>query len=134
MSTSPEELRFELPYPPSVNKMWFSDPKRVGVRHLTAGGKAYRKLCGQRILLQKVPRWENGIRGRLAVSIAVYPPKAKRRRDLDNLLKAPLDALQHCGVIEDDEHIDRLELLRYGELLAQLHPDGVLSITIWRVG
>ncbi len=37
----------------------------------------------------------------------VYPPD-RRRRDLDNVLKALLDSLAHAKVYEDDSQIDVL--------------------------
>ena len=49
--------------------------------------------------------------GRLYVTITAYQPD-NRRRDLDNLPKAILDALQHAGVYEDDSQIDELRIGR----------------------
>lgn len=49
---------------------------------------------------------------RLAVVIHAVPPD-KRIRDLDNLLKAPLDAITHARAWPDDGLIDRLEIIRY---------------------
>lgn len=37
-----------------------------------------------------------------------------RRRDAVNLLKAPLDALAHAGVYEDDSQIVELSIRRAG--------------------
>jgi crossover junction endodeoxyribonuclease RusA len=48
---------------------------------------------------------------KLSVKIIACPPD-KRRRDLDNLLKATLDALQHAGVYKDDCQIDDLHISR----------------------
>ncbi len=42
--------------------------------------------------------------GRMAVSIEVFPPD-RRKRDVDNLLKSLVDALQHAGVFPDDSQI-----------------------------
>ena len=39
-------------------------------------------------------------------------PPDKRRRDLDNILKALLDSLVHAGVLIDDEIIDELHIIR----------------------
>lgn len=36
-----------------------------------------------------------------------FPPD-RRRRDLDNLQKPTLDAMQHAGVYEDDSQVDLL--------------------------
>tara|TARA_R100001594_G_scaffold104467_1_gene139064 strand:+ start:3456 stop:3713 length:258 start_codon:yes stop_codon:yes gene_type:complete len=51
--------------------------------------------------------------GRLKVKIDAYMPD-KRRRDLDNITKALLDALSHANLFEDDEQIDDLHLIRMG--------------------
>lgn len=48
---------------------------------------------------------------RLAVTIDAYPPD-NRRRDIDNLPKSVLDALQHAGVFDDDAQVDRLTVER----------------------
>jgi crossover junction endodeoxyribonuclease RusA len=45
------------------------------------------------------------------VKIYAFPPDA-RRRDLDNLLKSLLDALQHAGIMEDDGQVDMLSIER----------------------
>jgi crossover junction endodeoxyribonuclease RusA len=40
-----------------------------------------------------------------------FPPD-RRRRDLDNIQKPVLDALEHAGVYEDDSQIDLLVTCR----------------------
>ena len=95
-------VEFELPYPPSVNHYW----RRVGARTLISrGGRAFREAvcailaaCGVRPLA-----------GPLEVEIVVYPPD-RRRRDIDNVQKALLDALQHGGAYGDDSQIVRLSI------------------------
>jgi crossover junction endodeoxyribonuclease RusA len=47
------------------------------------------------------------------VRIVVHPPD-RRRRDLDNVLKAILDSLEKSDVIEDDRQVRRL-LVEFGQ-------------------
>ena len=68
--------------------------------------------------------WPKMEAGRLGIFIKAYPPD-HRARDLDNLLKAPLDALKHAGVISDDSLIDQLFIVR-----CQVIKSGRLDITI----
>ncbi len=70
------------------------------------------KITGKRIL------------GRLSVKILVNPPD-RRRRDIDNFTKVPLDALTHAGVWMDDSQIDelyvrRLPVKKGGEITVQI--------------
>lgn len=51
--------------------------------------------------------------GRIALCMDAFPPD-RRRRDLDNLQKPTLDALEHAGVYADDSQIDLL-ITRRGE-------------------
>ena len=93
-----------LPWPPSVNHYW----RRVGQKTLISReGREYRTRVRQRLGLLS---GEASTR-RLAVSIEAFPPD-RRRRDLDNVLKALLDALEHAGVYEDDSQIDELHVYR----------------------
>jgi crossover junction endodeoxyribonuclease RusA len=53
-----------------------------------------------------------------------FPPD-RRRRDLDNIQKPVLDALEHVGVYEDDSQIDllitrRREVVPGGQLLVEV--------------
>jgi crossover junction endodeoxyribonuclease RusA len=57
---------------------------------------------------------------RLRLDLVVFPPDNKRR-DIDNILKAILDALQHANVYADDFYIQQLyierrEVRRFGEV------------------
>lgn len=111
--------RIDLPWPPSINHYW----RRVGAKTLISlEGRAYRIAVGKVWLLAK----ERPINGRLKAEIWAFPPD-RRARDLDNLLKATLDALQHAGAYEDDAQIDDLHILRGdpekpGRLTVYLHP------------
>ncbi len=97
-------LELDLPYPPSVNHYW----RHVGPRVLISReGRAYRTTVGAILALRRA----RPLDGRLAVEIDIYPPD-RRRRDIDNLQKALLDALAHGGAYHDDSQIDRLLLIR----------------------
>jgi len=100
----------ELPYPPSVNTYWRSPNtgKLAGRTLISQKGRDYRQAVANTVLLAQNPK---APQGRLDVALAVFPPD-RRRRDLDNLPKAILDALTHAGVIEDDSLIDRLLIER----------------------
>jgi len=89
-----------IPYPPSVNHYW----RMVRGRMLISReGRAFRKrVCS--ILAAAGVR---PLSGPIVIHIEVYPPD-RRRRDLDNILKGTLDALEHGGAYEDDSQIVRL--------------------------
>ncbi len=97
-------IELTLPYPPSVNTYWRTWQGRIIV---SSPGRKYREAvmthCSQQ-----------GIRpmlGRLHLAAWVHPPD-RRRRDLDNVLKALLDAIKNGGAMEDDSQIDVLEVRR----------------------
>ena len=95
-------VKLILPYPPSINSYW----RHVGSRVLISKpGRQYRQdvteLCRDRRLEMLL--------GQLIVDITLYPPD-RRRRDVDNSLKALLDALQHGGVYADDSQVVQLSV------------------------
>ena len=95
-------LEFELPYPPSVNHYW----RRVGARTLISrGGRAFRQTVCSILAAGKF----EPLVGPLEVDVTVYPPD-RRRRDIDNVQKALLDALEHGGAYHDDSQIVRLDI------------------------
>jgi Holliday junction resolvase RusA-like endonuclease len=94
----------ELPYPPSINHYW----RRVGFRTLISReGRRFR----ERVLAILAARRVNPLAGALAVEVDVYPPD-NRRRDIDNVQKALLDALQHGGAYADDSQIVQLAIVK----------------------
>jgi Holliday junction resolvase RusA-like endonuclease len=97
-------IELELPYPPSVNHYW----RRVGARTLISrGGRAFRAAVCSILAARGV----QPITGPLEMVIDVFPPD-RRRRDIDNLQKALLDALAHGGAYHDDSQIARLTVQR----------------------
>src|SRR5258706_1074719 len=81
----------------------------AGRTMLSREGRAYRKAVNDQVTLQRVLR--HHLTGKLLIEIVARPPN-RRARDLDNLLKGVLDALQHAAVITDDSDIDDLRIRR----------------------
>ncbi len=105
-----------LPWPPSVNRYWRHVVIGRGARVLlSAEGRRYQAAAAKHLMIQRQARqWPVlPLAGRLAVEIDAYPPD-RRARDLDNVCKALLDAIQHAGLILDDSQIDSLLVRRCG--------------------
>jgi len=100
----PSTLKATLPYPPTVNHYWLLGNKRL---YISPEGRQYRRRVAG--ILVGAPTFL----GRLSVEIGVHPPD-HRKRDIDNVPKAVLDALQHAGLFDDDNQIDRLVVARAG--------------------
>lgn len=114
-ATVSESYTMVLPWPPSVNRYW----RAVNGRNiLSAEGRAYRASLRPSEMI---------VRGRVAVLISAYPPD-NRRRDLDNMLKATLDALVHTGAIEDDGDIDDLHIVRGDPSKIEIPPCVIIYI------
>ena len=64
--------------------------------------------------------------GRLGVNIKLYPP-CKRKRDVDNFLKAVLDLMTKAGVWQDDSQVDILTVSRESKCKG-----GRVIIEIWQ--
>lgn len=92
-----------LPWPPSVNSYWRTFRGRMII---SAKGRDYRKSVLQQIADATCNK---RVEGNLKVTIEAWRPD-KRRRDLDNLFKAALDALAHAGVYDDDSQIVDLRI------------------------
>lgn len=95
-------IMIELPWPPTVNT-YFTVAR--GRKILSSKGRKYKKDIVARFS-SKSP-----LTGRLKVELLAYPPD-KRKRDLDNLVKAVLDALDESNIFEDDSQIDDLRIIR----------------------
>ena len=87
-----------LPFPPTTNNL-FRNVRGKG-RVPTKRYEQWMKQAMQELMIQRPER----LAGFVSVDLAFCRPD-KRRRDLDNLLKAPLDALVKFAVIEDDSKI-----------------------------
>ena len=95
-------LELELPYPPSINHYW----RRVGTRTLISReGRRFRERVVAILAALRI----HPLVGNLAVHVEVFPPD-RRRRDIDNVQKALLDALEHGGAYADDSQIVKLTI------------------------
>jgi crossover junction endodeoxyribonuclease RusA len=104
-----------LPFPPSVNHYWRSIGR--GRVIISEAGRRYREAVRQVVAPQLQLADGGGMKKppRLGVLLSAMPPD-DRRRDLDNMLKAPLDAMKHAGAYEDDSQIDLLTIRRRHKL------------------
>jgi crossover junction endodeoxyribonuclease RusA len=96
-------LKATLPYPPTVNHYWVVGNRRV---YISPEGRQYRRRV--KAILAGVPTLD----GDVAMAVMVHPPD-RRARDLDNVLKALLDALEQAGVYRDDNQVANLHLVRF---------------------
>ncbi len=106
-----------LPMPPSVNHYWRFGRGRFYVAE--KGMEFRRAVCAKFRDTCAAP-----LEGNVSIEIYVYPPD-KKRRDLDNILKALLDALAYAKVYADDSqvsHIDvqRCEVVKGGKIVVRV--------------
>jgi Holliday junction resolvase RusA-like endonuclease len=106
MGLLPYSVKLTLPYPPTVNTYW----RRVGPKTLISKrGREYRASLESLAMTMDRSQWP--MTEPLRVAVFLYPPD-KRRRDIDNVLKALLDGIGHMGVYQDDSQILRLEVTK----------------------
>ena len=111
-------IELQLPYPPSVNQYY---RKFRNTMVISERGRKFLKEV--KAIVGIVPMQV----GRLRVEIEVHPPD-RRKRDIDNVCKATLDALAKAGVYQDDSQIDILVVIRRG-----IVSDGCLQIKVEKV-
>jgi crossover junction endodeoxyribonuclease RusA len=94
-----------MPYPPSINTYWRNVKGRTLI---SKKGRMYRDSI---IKLAWASKWTQYGFDRVRVVITAYPPD-RRRRDLDNMLKAVLDGLTYADIWHDDSQVDDLRIIR----------------------
>ena len=108
-----------LPYPPTVNHMY---RRARGHLALTPEALAFRHAVRMIAMAQAV----TPIIGPVAVFLDVYRPR--RRGDLDNLLKATLDALNGVAY-RDDNQVEQITAVRYDDKRAPRVEVSVVALT-----
>ena len=87
-----------LPFPPSVWKLYTGSGK---FRRRSSEYATWRTIAGYAINQQSAGK---SIAGPWSMEIAAYRPD-KRRRDIDNLIKAVSDTLVSMNVVADDSEM-----------------------------
>lgn len=98
-------VRYELPYPPSVNNYWHASGKR---RYISPAGKKFTEEVFAVVKSQGSKSFGDSS---LGISVMIHP-RSKRKFDLDNTLKAILDALMKAGCYDDDSQFEYIEIAR----------------------
>lgn len=102
------EIVLDLPYPPSVNKIWRSSAALSANRvHLSPSYVKWKNEADG--LLMTTPGWQRmRLSGPFTIEIDLCPPTKYPRGDLDNRIKATLDYLERVNVIVNDRLCLRL--------------------------
>ena len=109
---------FSLPFPPSMNTYWRNFRGRTV---MSKAGRAFREQVIQYVIDNNIPKF-----GESKVKITlILRPRDKRKIDIDNRIKAVLDALEHAGVFDDDFHVDHIHMIRGTPIKG-----GLLHVTI----
>ncbi len=116
------EIALKLPWPPTANSYWRHNRGRT---HISKAGQAFRDnvLAVVWADLGKI----EPMTGLLAVSVRLSPPD-ERKRDIDNLQKPLLDAMEYAGVYRNDNQVS--ELHTYRDDPERL---GGVSVEVWQL-
>ena len=115
----------KLSLPPSANKLFANVPGKGRVRT-----RAYTRWRRDAILsiFAQVPA-DRGIRGPVSLSLCV---PSGMRGDLDNRLKAAIDALVASNRIDDDKHVQSILIVRGGDdagtVLVEVRAAGIAKV------
>jgi len=101
-----------------MNSYWC---KRGRITFISKEGRAFRTNVEAALIEHRGMFGEK----RLFISVTAFPPD-RRARDLDNLLKPLLDAMQHARLFDDDSQVDRL-LIERGNVIGK---PGQLQVTV----
>jgi crossover junction endodeoxyribonuclease RusA len=115
------EVKLDLPWPPSVNKIWKTTTK--GGWYLTKEAVNYKHVVGYIVACARLQgAFPKEIQ--LDFNLLAYPPD-NRKRDLDNLAKIVCDALQDAKLYTNDSQIKLIHM----EMLT-IRKGGMISVTL----
>ena len=104
-----ETINLTLPWPPSTNNLYATVMmKGRPVRVPSGEAKKFKKEVGKICVAARLQPFS----GRVSVSLTAYRPR--RVGDIDNLLKAPLDALKGYAW-DDDAQVIELHVFRFDD-------------------
>lgn len=92
------EARFDMP--PSANRMWRKGPFGM---HPSAEYKAWKTAASTQVLIGR-----KGLTIDAPVEVTIVAKQTHKGRDLDNIIKPCVDALQEGGLLSNDNHVRRL--------------------------
>ena len=75
---------------------------------MSKAGREFREAVIQYVIDNNIPKFGEK---KLKITL-ILRPRDKRKIDIDNRIKAVLDALEHAGVFDDDFQIDHIEMIR----------------------
>jgi len=101
-----KNVHIELDFPPTVNSYYTKTQRGI---YISKRGRVFRDRCAESCVQQNA--YGLNLDERLTLDVVLYPPD-RRIRDLDNYMKALLDAFTQAKVWEDDSLIDNLNIHR----------------------
>lgn len=115
MSRETTPMTFTLPYPPQLNHLY---TVVRGRKILSSKGRTYKEKAGALASAARVRAGAEPLSGDIHVTMVIYRPR--RCGDIDNLFKAPFDAVKGIAwgddgqvrkltaILDDDKHNPRL--------------------------
>jgi len=113
-----------LSWPPTVNNYYTHT--RNGV-FISKKGRLYKNAVESEIR-EQAPSVH--ITDRIAITVYMFPPD-RRKRDLDNYMKALQDSISKAGLWEDDSLIDQVymyrgEVIKGGQIVVKIEESGII--------
>lgn len=94
-------VKVVFPYPPTVNHYWGMKGR---IRFLTVKARKFREEVINAVKFYKL---DNNYDGPIGIYMWTTAPD-KRKRDIDNVIKPMLDALEHADVYTNDCNIEQI--------------------------